>query len=97
MSEIIDRVQKWIQWCKEKGEYHANLLEDDYYNIVIRPLIESLRSRIEQVYTISIELNDSKLRKEAIEAMDLLERWERVLDKIWLEFYELCAKKELDY
>ena len=96
MSEIIDRVQKWIQWCKEKGEYHANLLEDDYYNVVIRQLIESLRSRIEQVYTISIELNDSELRKEAIEAMDLLERWERVLDKIWLEFYELCAKKELD-
>ena len=40
---------------------------------------------------------DSKdLISEVINLIDRIERWEKVIDRLWLEFYELSAKYELE-
>ena len=98
MQQITERIKLWIRYSIEKNEYNANILEEDIYKPIVKPIIDNLKSQLNMIYSELIKnYKDSKdLISEVINLIDRIERWEKVIDRLWLEFYELSAKYELE-
>ncbi len=90
MHEVALRVQKWIEWDAERGFYQANILERDLYEHIIYPRVQNAKSQLLNA------LRENPTNKKLIELVDRIGRWEDLIEKLFVEYYKICAEKELD-
>jgi len=82
MSEIYKRLIRWIQWSIERGEYNANILEDDSFRVLLEPHIFALAYKIKNSNLLESEAEVAKNRLAIVKPKNRVRITEDMIESI---------------